>query len=731
VTFRILCLAAVFVLQGCTTPDDDARQSDAMIREGLAGTGAERVALQRPTPNAVPELPTDASSASHRIVQGQGRFIATSRAPSATPRDQNDPGVMFNFTNQPIQSIISIILGDVLHENFSIAPGVTGDVTFSTSKPVDKAQALSILQALLSWTNNALLRQGDRYLVLPANQAVAGQLVPGMPISQPAAGLSARFYALNYLSAPEMQKLLKPFARENAFLVVDPSRNILVLAGTPEELNNYQSTIDTFDVNWLKGMSIGVFNLKRADVNELLPQLNSLFGPQSGTPLAGMLRFLPIQRTNAIVAISAQPQYLNDVSHWIDTIDQGGGNEPKMYVYDAKNLKATDLANYLRQIYSNAPPPEEPEAQVAPGLRTVTLSSSTGMLGSGASNGSGRGLGALSNGPANNGAANTPPNATENNPENPANNPASAEDNNGPNGVRITAQKTSNQILVRCRPTEWSEIQSAIEKLDIPPMQVQIETRILEVSLTGELDLGVQWYLGRLAGNSTTAGIGNVPGSQGALGGGGAGLGATDSLFYSFVSHNLQVALHALESNGTTRVLSAPSLVVMNNQQAQIQVGDNIPINQTSINTNNTLVTTNSVQYVQTGVILDVVPRINPGGLVYLDIQQQVSDASKTVDAQGNPTISTRSVSTQVAVQSGETILLGGLIQENRAETDGAVPYLGRIPGLGWLFSNTQRSRGRSELIVLITPRVINSNSQARQITDEYRQQMQLLRPGN
>jgi general secretion pathway protein D len=180
-------------------------------------------------------------------------------------------------------------------------------------------------------------------------------------------------------------------------------------------------------------------------------------------------------------------------------------------------------------------------------------------------------------------------------------------------------------------------------------------------------------------------------------------------------------------------VLSAPSLVVMNNQPAQIQVGDNIPISQTTVNTGTSDTTLSSVEYVQTGVILDVVPRINPGGLVYMDIQQQVSDAqdqaSTNGDTPANPRISTRSVSTQVAVQSGQTVLLGGLIKQDNADTVSAVPYLGKIPGLRWLFGSTSKSKDRTELIVLITPRVITSSSQARQVTDDYRQQMQLLRP--
>ncbi|EPM98316.1 general secretion pathway protein D, partial [Pseudomonas syringae pv. actinidiae ICMP 18804] len=124
--------------------------------------------------------------------------------------------------------------------------------------------------------------------------------------------MSARLFPLRYISATEMQKLLKPFARENAFLLVDPARNVLSLAGTPEELANYQDTIDTFDVDWLKGMSVGVFGLQRASVGELMPELQKIFGPQSGMPLAGMVRFLPIERTNSVVAISSQPEYLRE-----------------------------------------------------------------------------------------------------------------------------------------------------------------------------------------------------------------------------------------------------------------------------------------------------------------------------------------------------------------------------------------------------------------------------------
>jgi general secretion pathway protein D len=733
-----LGLTAALLLAGCAVPSQSTDNDPVLMREALNGTGSQRAvllpseAVQAPSEQA----PSETAAPAHRqIVTGTQRFIRPQAATKAVAHEA--PGdIVFNFTDQPIEAVINSVMGDLLHANYSIAQGVKGNVSFSTSKPVNSQQALSILETLLSWTDNAMIRQGDRYVILPAAQAVAGKLVPEMPVAAPASGMSARLYPLRYIAATEMQKLLKPFVRENAFLLVDPGRNVLSLAGTPQELANYQDTIDTFDVDWLKGMSIGVYGLQHASVSELMPQLLKLFGPDSDTPLAGMIKFMPNERTNSVVAISAQPTYLQEVGEWIKTIDEGGGNEPQMYVYDVRNMKASDLARYLRQIYGNGAIKDESAAKVAPGLRTTSLSS---LNGTGGGTGSNQALGGMSTTQDTTGQEEASEDEQEGELDSEASTGEFAEESSATGSagktleesVRITAQKSTNQLLVRTRPAQWKEIESAIKRLDNLPLQVQIETRILEVKLSGELNLGVQWYLGKLAGNSSSTTVADTAGSQGALGSGGIGLGAADSLFYSFVSNNLQVALHALETNGRTQVLSAPSLVVMNNQQAQIQVGDNIPISQTTVNTSLSNTTLSSVEYVQTGVILDVTPRINPGGLVYMDIQQQVSnaDTSGVTATQPNPSISTRSISTQVAVQSGQTVLLGGLIKQDNAESTSSVPGLGNIPGLRWLFGSTSKSKDRTELIVLITPRLVAGSNQARQVTDDYRQQMQLIRP--
>ncbi|MEI7035438.1 type II secretion system secretin GspD [Fulvimonas yonginensis] len=761
---RVGAVALAVWLAGCssTPPRDDY----TLQREAVAGT-------EKPAPAPLPlnsnVAAGEQTSPQPQISSGSGQFIHPQPLARPRPPAHGENAVTFNFENQPVQAVVKAILGDFLKKNYTIVPGVQGNISFSTSEPIDASQALPVLETLLSWTGNALVRQGDSYVVLPAKQAVGGSLVPSLGAVAPQGGMQARLFPLHYISAAQMQKLIKPFARPDSILLVDPTRNLLVLSGTPQELDNYARTVRTFDVDWLKGMSVGVFSLQRANVGDLMPKLDAMFGKNGDTPLAGMLRFIPIERTNALVVISTQPDYLDEVGDWIARIDRGGGNEPQLYVYDVRNIKASDLARYLAQIYANAPAGGTGGGQVGPGLSSGTLGNADntngtgmgsttgsfgnsggmdqgtglkgagdtgstgglgGLTGNGYGNGGAGGLGGAGGGFGNNGGL---ANATS---------AANDQQYTSPDGsIRIGSVDANNQLLVRARPSQWSEIEAAIKRLDAVPLQVQIETRILEVQLTGAFQFGVQWYLEGLVGGAPNSSGGITPGQPGnqqqwALGKGGMTYNPTgDSFFYSFLNNNLQVALHAQETNGNIKTLSAPSLVVMNNQVAHIQAGDQIPVNQTffttglgTVDSSGNPTTIGQVQYINTGVILDVQPRINPGGLVYLNIKQQVSVPGEK-DANGNYRIQQREIATQVGVQSGQTVLLGGLIRQDEGNTDTGVPGLNRIPLVGRLFGSTDRHRNRSELIVLITPRVISSSDDAKRITDEYQSKFESLAP--
>jgi general secretion pathway protein D len=779
---RTGALAAVVWLAGCASlshPQDD----NSLQREAMAGT-QNPVPAPLPLTNDINGNAADTTASSSEISHGSGQFIHPVGLNKPRPAVSGPGTVSFNFENQPVQAVVKAILGDLLKQNYTIVPGVQGNISFATSEEVDASQALPILETLLSWTHNALIQRNGGYVVVPEKDAVAGNLVPSLGAVAPMAGMQARLFPLHYISATEMEKLIKPFARPDSVLLANPSRNLLVVSGTPDELANYQSMVRTFDVDWLRGMSVGVFSLQYANVAELMPKLDGMFGPHGDTPLAGMLRFIPIERTNALVVISTQPAYLQEVGDWITTIDRGGGNQPRLFVYDVRNLKASDLAKYLAQIYTNGAGNNGGDngGKTGPGLNGATLGSadnssansmgstagsfgnSGGSMGStgsmGGSMGSGGSLGSSGTGGLGStsgfgGSGGFGGNSTDSR-DGSGSSAFGSSGTNGSSGngngssndqqyasndgsVKISSVDANNQLLVHARPAQWEEMKEAIKKLDNVPLQVQIETRILEVSLTGEFQFGVQWYLEGLTGSTSNNGS-ITPGQpyrhrQIALGGDGKG-GLNTSFtgqpfFYSFLNSQMQVAVSALETNGNAKTLSAPSMVVMNNQVGSIQVGDNIPINSTSVNaTIGATTSLNEVSYINTGVILNVLPRINPGGLVYMNISQEVSQSDSTIPlVNGNPTIQQRKLATQVAVQSGQTVLLGGLIQQQDTSGDTGIPGLNRIPVLGRLFGSTDRKRNRTELIVLITPRVIRGSEDAKQVTDDYQSKFESLAP--
>ena len=666
------------------------------------------------------------------IQVGTGTFIDEAAARRALPAPTGEGQVDFNFENNPIQAVVKAILGDLLQQNYTIAPNVGGNVSFSTSKPIRADQAMSVLEVLLSWTGNTLIYKDGRYTVLQIKDALPGNLTPRIAAPNLAKGYEVRVFPLRYVSPTEMAKLLKPYAKPDAVISADTARSMIVLAGTASELGNYAQTIDMFDVDWMKGMSIGVFTLQRADVATLLPELERCSVPRR-VAAAGMFRFLPIERSNAIIAMTPQPEYLKQAEEWLRRLDRAGDESAtQLFVYDVKNIKSLDLADYLNDIFlgssGGGSRRSSTSGSVAPGLTPVTVGG--GMGGRGSSRLSGRRGGAATAVAGQPAAAGAPPAATGG--------VAGREDS----ALRITAVEESNQLLVMATPLEWDAMQSAIRKLDIAPLQVHIETKILEVGLTGELQFGVQWWFAGMRGRGPYEGVEyDVLNRQDRQrsGMGAAGPGESGNIFWSYLNSKFQVELSALEASGQAKVLSAPSLVVINNQEAQINVGTQIPVQQTSLigfpttsdGTPGTTTNTGygTIQYLDTGVILNVKPRVNPGGLVYLEVSQEVSKAGATTAANGNPPIDKRTIDTQIAVQSGDTILLGGLISEDDGTTEEGVPGLSRIPVLGKLFGRTTTRKNRTELIVLITPQVMTNSEEAREVTENYKRQFEGLEP--
>jgi general secretion pathway protein D len=750
----ILVSLLTAALAGCATLGADRQLNREMASPATAPAQLPASKVDDEKPINIDTEDKSHQKAEAHIEPGTGQFIdeAAARAP-VDEKGAAEGQITFNFENQPIQAVVQAILGSLLHENYTIAPNVTGNVTFSTARPITPEQAMPILQMLLSWTNNALVFKEGRYAVVPVKDAIPGNLTPRIAPPNVAKGYEVRAYPLRYIAATQMQKLLKPYAKTDAVVSADDARNLLVMAGTASELANYQRTIQIFDVDWLKGMSVGVYGLRNMDVSKIMPELDKIFGASGESPLAGMFRFIPMETTNSVIVITPQKEYLEKAESWLYKLDQGvGENGTQLYVYDVKNVKAVDLSDHLNAIFTGQVSQRSSNSgNIAPGLKPVSI----GQFNSGAGS-SGR-SGTYNNTAMNQANQRGRNGATSNLTTTGTGTPA-ASSSGKQTDIRITPIEENNQLLVMATPGEWDSIRAAIHRLDIAPLQVQIEAKILEVTLTGNLQYGVQWWLSGLINNSNAGsgtGFQYEPpyasqngtsdrhrvslggGAPASLNGGGPGA------FYSYLNKNFQVALNALEKSGNSKILSSPSLVVMNNQQAQLTVGTQVSVISASLvglggygttTGNTTGISTTGIgqaNYISTGVTLSITPRVNPGGLVYMEVSQEdTSPDYSTVTANNpNPAINQRNLDTQVAVQSGQTVLLGGMIQDQDGDSRNGVPGLSKIPVLGSLFSSTSKTRQRTELIVLITPRVITSSDEAQQMTQEYEQQFESLKP--
>jgi general secretion pathway protein D len=298
--------------------------------------------------------------------------------------------------------------------------------------------------------------------------------------------------------------------------------------------------------------------------------------------------------------------------------------------------------------------------------------------------------------------------------------------------IRITSIIETNSLLIQASQSQYSSIQAAIERIDQEPLQVLIESQILDVELNEDLQFGVNWFLT----NNPDAVFpgGTLPASSGFDS---AVFGGSTNFFTSISStvgnYFMQATIAALDSVTDVRSLGAPSLLVRNNATATITVGTQVPVQSSSISTGNNNVIS-SAQYVSTGITLTVTPRINPGGLVYMDVTQEVSRPGARdpdISTSGNPPINNKSVTSQVAVQSGQTIFLGGLISEQTSKGRTGVPYLNRIPGIGALFGSRTVSTVRSETIVMITPTVIESITDLRAVSEDIRKEFMKVPPIN
>jgi general secretion pathway protein D len=683
----VIALAAALLLSACTGMDPKVSEGDSLVTRYVAATAEAADATPVEEPVTAAGADGDDTGVQTEILNGSGSFIDADAARRNIWRPDGTEGdIVLNFEESDIRDVAKTILGDMLNANYTVDPAVTGTVTLSTSRPMSAESLLPTLEVLLGMNGAALTKTNGIYAVIPAARAPGSGLSPQLGLTS-SRGYQLLVVPLEYISVTQMQAILEPLLPESSFMNVDKARNLLLIGGARVELQQAQATVNVFDVDQMRGMSIGLFRLDNADADEIRNELEAILGANDDGPLADMLQMVTISRLNALVVMSKQDTYLEEVRGWIKRLDRADESAGlNMYVYPVQNGRAENLAQLLSDLFTTGD---------SGGFQGSTL-------GSGA-----RSPSPVSGGAAGAGAAQLP---RTNNADSPT---------SGAGEVRIIADQENNALVIMATRTDYARILAAVRRLDVMPLQVLVEATILEVTLTDELSYGLQWFFKNSLSDFYQGGGELLP------------LTVDPSFSYTVTGWDgdVRAVLNLLAADAKLDVVSSPSLMVLDNRTATIKVGDQVPI-RTSETTSlassgNDPLVTSTIQYRDTGVVLEVTPRVNPGGMVMLEITQDVNDVDNTTTSSiDSPTIIQRRISTSVAVKSGESVVLGGLIRENESVSDSGVPGLRRIPVLGRLFSSRTTSTTRTELLVLITPTAISNVNEAREATLEMKNKL-------
>ena len=590
-------------------------------------------------------------------------------------------GYNLAFVDADVRRVVDAVLGSMLGLDYSIDPAVQGNVTLRTSQPVARDSLLPLLETALRSVNAVIVVQGSSYRVLPREDArtsapmASGRVSPTSPAVQ---GFATEVVPLRHASAREIARLLEQFLGREIVAGTDSAQNQVIIRGSGEERAAARQLIERFDVDTMSDMNFELYRLDNVDPDTLLAELERIFAPPFDI-IGSRVRIVPLGRLRSVLAIAADRGDISRIEPWIKRLDAGGSGKRKLYSYVVQNGRARDLASSLQMVLgmglsegsgeegaapAPAPPPDtrrvEPSDAIAP--QSPLPGSSTPLVVAGGS------------------------------------------------GPRIVPNEPNNSLLIYANGEEYEFIREALDRLDQPVAQVLIEATLAEVTLGNDLRFGVNFRV--FDGNDSVTNSGNAGGTPASI---------FPGFSLSVIGATASAVLNTLQSKTNVRVLSAPKLIVLNNQTATLQVGDQVPIvtQQAQSVASPGAPIVNTIELRDTGVILKVTPRVNDSGTITMDITQEVSDVAETTSSGINsPTIQQRRLATTVSTRTGQMIALGGLIRDRVSRTKSGIPILSQLPVVGPLFGTRTDTGARTELIILLTPTIIRSPDEVRAIVD-------------
>lgn len=680
----VLFLGICLLSPGCLAPEEGRLGNDVDSILGSVTSADLQARSLRNGSNSTLGYSSAGSAGARQPAIYSSTRLGVVAAPTGADGAAGD-SVNLNFQGAELRDVVQAILGETLGLTYTIDPKVAGTVTLSTARPVPRDDLVSILESMLEMNGADLVKRGNAFQIVEAGSSIAGQVsTKGRPT-----GFGITVVPLRYVSAQALSRLVDGFGARPGTLRIDTTRNAILIAGSGPDREAALETVTAFDVDWMRDQSVAVLPLQHARPEAVIPELERIFASKGGNG-DSVIQFMSMPRLRAVLAVSQNKALTERALTWVRRLDRENPDlGQSVHVYRVKYRDATKIAELLQRLFAANEETETADQQAAPDEA----------------------------------AAQEPAASDEDVVDiDPARFGGSLQPELGAEPVRIRSDPSNNSIVIYGDLEMRKRVLAALTRIDVPQLQVAISVTMAEVRLTDELRFGVQYFV-----KSKSVGLGTDEGSFGLFKTLADNI-AREVPGFNFVlgaNSSPDVIISALDKITDVQILSSPSLVVLENEVARFQVGDQIPIITRTVVPVETAdaPVSNQVEYRDTGIIMNVRPRIAENGVVAMRIDQEISNAASG-DNSLTPVISNRSISSSVSVLDGQTVLLGGLISETQERGKDGIPFLSRLKHVGSLFGSKNRSNARTELLIMIRPMVIRDSRDAQSVAEELQARM-------
>lgn len=717
---RLLILFMLFISFGCATT---AGQKTKEKEEGARLPTGTEVVKKEGSGSPTEKAPQAGLSLKEEAAQEKLPAQIAEKSRPSTPVTLSPPlpikkpnevakgvKIVLNFDNADLHEVIRVI-ADILKINYLVDPRVKGIVNIHTSGQITPEGLLAIFQSILRLNGAIALPKEGIYEIVPFTEAKRTYTQPTVKLPEhlsPEDKYSIQIIPLKFIPVAEVAKMIKPFLSEGADIVEHPAQNILIIGDLGSNIKKSAAIIEIFDIDIFADMRIRIYPIMNADVNEITKEMERIFSSLEINVKSGRgvgITFTPIQRINSLLVVSSIPQIFEKVEKWLRELDKTPpeGTKLGVFVYYVQNGKAKDLAEVLKQVYVPTKDKKDFKDKVVTPAPTTPA----------------RGVKPTPTTPSP--APATPPKEEK----------ASLIEGSVPEGeINIVVDETTNALIIRAYPRDYKAILKTIKKLDLYPKQVFIEVFLAEVTLNDLTKYGLEFstftdtFVQGVRPYTYTVGMGGVVTPETFSSGLRYSIASTDRLF---------AAIHASATENRLKMISSPHILASNNKEAKIQIGKAQPILTSTYTTTATTapaVVEGTIEYKDIGIILTVTPRISDAKLVTMEVNLEQSDVASTKlgSLENIPVFKKKTAKTTLSIMEGQTIVIGGLIEDKKEVGASGVPFLSRLPIIGALFGYQTRDINKTETVLLLTPHVITDLEESNQVTREFREKVQGLK---